>query len=465
MNLTERILTLESTIARMASDIDRSRAREAITSGRSPVRIARIVGPVGSSDNTFDIIFIDGTYTETKGQQTPTWDDRQFSAKAVAYNLAGTKVDAGTKVPVYFWGDLWWLWHNTTSSSSDHPLAIVRIDESPGVGSCSPVSRPTDCVWEGYKMAAVISSEMCGGDGSEPYTDDVPIWITDIGHCSPTMSLNKNERYIGYKIGTFTRSGDTRDLYVIRHFDTAESDTGVIVIQGTSDSVIDMTTYCLYSATVEEFKPTATKNNICNNGFLQTKTANVWCADIAKNLHRRKWQRGGQRFIGKRVASSFDVDSDVRELWVIKSEPEEIPAAYYVFGSIAVGAGATTKFTTATRIDDAYPFVWNATDQKIEVQQDCWLVLDLYVTLNGHSSSQIGIEVWPENAATVGNITDHYIRLSSASGTSGLTFSSSRETRIVADAGWDIEIKVYNPSSVAATVTASASLKLVKYVL
>lgn len=107
--LAERVLTLERQLAGMQAELLTSSARVAEPGNTHQLRIARISGDVSSTDNVFPIIFLDGTFTETAGTQSATWEDRQTEARSVARTIDGENIEAGTKVVVMAWNDRWWI--------------------------------------------------------------------------------------------------------------------------------------------------------------------------------------------------------------------------------------------------------------------------------------------------------------------------------------------------------------------
>lgn len=89
----------------------------------------------GSSADTFEIVLVDGTFTETAGDQTPTYTNRAASPQKVAHNISGQYIAEDTYVWVFrtFSTDgkhKWWI---------DRPAAggTVEWDQVTGAGDSS----------------------------------------------------------------------------------------------------------------------------------------------------------------------------------------------------------------------------------------------------------------------------------------------------------------------------------------
>lgn len=407
MSLSERILRIEQNMIRLTAELDRSRAVDMIQAGRAPVRIGVIEGPVSSNDNTFLVRFVEGQFTETKGQQSPTWTDRQTAARVVAYNLAGSHIAANTRLPVYRYSNRWYVHHTASQSPSDHPVAIVRVDESPGIASCDAVPKPSDSVWEGYKIAPAIGAEMNEGDGSDPYGDEIPVFITDVGHCSPIASLKKNERYVGYKIGAFSKAGEARDLYAIRHFEQAEETTRIVSVigptsVGDNDFAAERDSFCLYEGIVYDIDNTKTYNNVCDHSIVKPINTNVWLCDLADPTTRTKWIEKGSKFVGKKLSAAFSVQGDVRELWAISTARSIVPAARYQFEDLAVPPFENTVLSNPGSVYEEYPFKWNSLTNRIDVDQNVKAMVHLEVRTPCEASVlQANAQLWPESGISV----------------------------------------------------------------
>lgn len=130
-SLEERVLQLERTLGSIQHEIIGARQPLPKFDNRPQVRVARVANNPTSGDNTFQIVFLDGSYPKASGNQTPTYLDRQLTAKEVAFNLAGTELNQGDKVPVYFSNGHWWLYApegSTPPPPGDGNLSNVFTD-------------------------------------------------------------------------------------------------------------------------------------------------------------------------------------------------------------------------------------------------------------------------------------------------------------------------------------------------
>ena len=132
MTAQERVLSLERQLAGVQSQLDVTLARSALVGNDDAFRIAVISGDPEDDDNTFDVIFQDGTYLPSAGDQSPTYQDRQIAARTVVHNLAGEKIPEGKRT-VCFWNhDRWWSWW-TAGSPGESPPETDQVTGLDGV--------------------------------------------------------------------------------------------------------------------------------------------------------------------------------------------------------------------------------------------------------------------------------------------------------------------------------------------
>lgn len=111
------------------------------------------------------------------------------------------------------------LYEIKTSSESTptSDIQLVSIYANSGTADMQPVyTVGSYWVFDGRLVAVNIGQgDMHDEDGSNPYSQTTPIWICDASHRIKNYYFNKNERFLGKRMGTFTVSGDERDLYII----------------------------------------------------------------------------------------------------------------------------------------------------------------------------------------------------------------------------------------------------------
>lgn len=170
--LAERVLTLERRLSGLQSEVDAANARTAMTAGAYQMRIGRITGEPEDSDNTFDVIFEDGTFTEAAGQQSPDYIGRQLAARAVVHNLAAVKIPKDTRLPCWYWSDRWWTWwkESTTTEGGDPKMC--------GFNDIHPM---TSLTYNENRIATFLGEDMIGSISGLEWDDDDKVWTVEIG--------------------------------------------------------------------------------------------------------------------------------------------------------------------------------------------------------------------------------------------------------------------------------------------
>lgn len=118
-NVEDRLADLEAALAALRVDARSSAIASRGAEAPRAVRWARTVldpatftyPAAGTTPNTYPIIFLDGTYTQTVGQQTPTWTNRQATGKSVVHNVASgldAYIPITSIIPVWNDRGRWW---------------------------------------------------------------------------------------------------------------------------------------------------------------------------------------------------------------------------------------------------------------------------------------------------------------------------------------------------------------------
>lgn len=171
--LSERVLDLEKRLSAVQYEIDAAGARAAIASAAPQMRIARITGDPGTGDNTFDVIFEDGYFTELAGQRTPDYYGRQTTSRAVVHNLAGSKIDSGTRVPAWFWSDRWWTWW--TSGGESQPPGDPRMC------GFNDILTMATLTYNENRVATWDADELVGAVSGLEWDADNNLWEVEVG--------------------------------------------------------------------------------------------------------------------------------------------------------------------------------------------------------------------------------------------------------------------------------------------
>lgn len=105
----EQVAALRRELQAMQLRLDSVRARDMVPGRSAQVRLARISNTTELGDNTFEIVFLDGSYIQSPGMQSAMWTPRQNAARTVALNITGTRLTQGTVVLVFYWSQRWWI--------------------------------------------------------------------------------------------------------------------------------------------------------------------------------------------------------------------------------------------------------------------------------------------------------------------------------------------------------------------
>jgi hypothetical protein len=105
----DRLVELENQVRSLRSDLQQLRTTATPTGAEGLGRPCRVVGPVTPGDDTFDVIWLDGEFTETKGANSVVWFDRQATSAGVAHTIDGSTLVADSVYYAHFWSDRWWI--------------------------------------------------------------------------------------------------------------------------------------------------------------------------------------------------------------------------------------------------------------------------------------------------------------------------------------------------------------------
>ena len=149
-----RLNDLESQVADLRRQIERDARRNARLVAPRQVRTAITCAisasyPTAPAD-TYGIKFLDSTFTETAGDQTPTDTNRSATYQRIAHDrMSGRFLSEGTVVEVYEQNNRWWIVH------ADQLLAWLELDAALHPGSSAAA---TLCVFNGTIYTATGGS-------------------------------------------------------------------------------------------------------------------------------------------------------------------------------------------------------------------------------------------------------------------------------------------------------------------
>jgi len=144
-NRHDRIVDLEQQVQDLRRDLDAYRRRDLFHQTPRQIRTAITCAisasyPTAPAD-TYGIKFVDGTFTESAGDQTPTDTNRSATYQRIAHDRTpGRFLAEGTLVQVYEENSRWWIFH------ADQLLAWLELDATLTPGSSASA---TLCVWNG----------------------------------------------------------------------------------------------------------------------------------------------------------------------------------------------------------------------------------------------------------------------------------------------------------------------------
>lgn len=354
-SIEERLYQLEETVGSLRQALRQE--REAVTALEYEVRIAETKADVdgypleSETPNVYPIVFTDGDFDDALGaawMQSGSFPLHAPAGQRKAYSLNSEFLAEGTKVAVLERYGHYFIFPLGAGSTPDPKARAVRVvgPSSPSsLPSCTLIESHSECVWDGEIVEWDIMTDMCG----QVLLPQNSIYVFDARQCIPEHPtknyLPKNEVYYGYKVGTFTRSASTRDLYAIFPQD---SRTQVIKITGPGPTTPceELTAHseCIYEGKIA--KLTDGQSDFCDAEFDDT-SVDVWVLPLTNCMPSGRKLRYGEIHHGQRLGA-FQKAADKRDLygvWVEDMtfvrllEPSRISASevdYCVFSGVTL---------------------------------------------------------------------------------------------------------------------------------
>lgn len=280
-DVLQRLRMLEQAVDLLTAQVSRIRQVPSDQFRHREVFLGRCYnnGSYPSSGNTFPVTFVDATFTEAGGSQTPTVVERNTGNIVFAQNLLGSEIPAaGTMVPLVRENERWWTWYTPSGSGTDDADAFIRIKTGGAEASCAAVDKDVgECYWHGAVVTLAGSPNFC----ADPWTEGEAIWVMDATFCDKPPSLKRDQVYHARKLSdSYTPSGQSaRKLYGIRHQDDLcerflRMSTGSVTAQDTFKILVEQLAYP-YTG-----DPVCAKVDLCDAIDECGVIANVLCDQI-----------------------------------------------------------------------------------------------------------------------------------------------------------------------------------------
>jgi len=181
------IESLRDTVSKVSRDLeelrrDTLRTRRQLSEGEQIVRLARTMKdtastyPVPTDDPyAFEIIFLDGTYTSTVGQQAITQTDQDDVSQELAWSAVW--VDEGQLVEVFEQDNRWWI--SKVLGDLEDQLFVIKTESPLEDNWLDPGGSATGILWQWDDVSA--------------YEESTEQWeVTLYDRTSPTNTQGRN---------------------------------------------------------------------------------------------------------------------------------------------------------------------------------------------------------------------------------------------------------------------------------
>lgn len=172
----ERLYVLEQEMRRLQASVDQLSVRNVTSMPYKQTRLARAVaGPTAypPTGDTFYIAFLDGTFPESSGDQTPSYTLRHSgTAFALAHNLSGSLPTENSEILVHEWNGQWW-YESGTGGGGAPPTELLNWQR-----------WSTANYWQFGNSASTLNQpDVFLGDGAL-----APVWADNASNQSETQS-------------------------------------------------------------------------------------------------------------------------------------------------------------------------------------------------------------------------------------------------------------------------------------
>ena len=301
----ERILTLERQAAALSARLDLALAQQGGGTAKVRTRLARTTTSTsypGQPANSFEIEFLDGTFTETPGQQTPTYTARSANPTAVCHHIAGNLPPENTVIEVFQHNGKWWTQY---AVGENDDTQLVKVDTD--VTDCTDAGYDEGgCIWSGQLVQSSINP--AGGTACNfPHNEVTAIWITTVNQCPAVTVLQEGEIYLAKKVGTWdpvTPSADPRDLYALQAPEDAGDSVQIVKVapSGTECEDVSDDSNCVWPGKVIALNAIATASK-CDFPHSDVEDCFIVALNNCNQVTTLKRQ---ERYLGKLVGTHDD---------------------------------------------------------------------------------------------------------------------------------------------------------------
>lgn len=295
---SNRLDVIEQQLLQVRHDMGGQTSRDGNIQPPLQVRLAKTVSTSGGGSyptepaDTFGILFVDGTYTQTAGNQNNTQTDRRAApAVEVAHSIKRKYYPVNTRVWVVRQNHKWWI-----------------------------VEEAGDMFRHGKVYGSPITA---GGTGT------VELWFYNgAAEANSAVQITardwlQNEYAAGEEVEVMYEARSAQWYLLPNGDSSASADTLQWVVVGGSDVIDDGLPvapfgFCLWSGAILTIEPTAA--TFCEGDDRYTAGASVWIMSVdalngsgssAPRLYK------GDRFLGKLVGT-YDISGDSRPLYAVR---------------------------------------------------------------------------------------------------------------------------------------------------
>jgi hypothetical protein len=193
-------------------------------------RLAQTVAGSGGypSDpaTVYPIVFLDGSFTESPGNQTPSWDMLSGNEQRFAFSLSTAFIPEDSIVQVWRQNNRYWITPaiaSTPGEEGEDETCIIEITGPSGADKDILTGGPTGCVYEAMiiEPTLVEDASQCG---DFPKSDGEDVWCIIFQPFAeaqtpdvPRHPARKGDRFIGRIVGNFTLDEETRRMVMVCH--------------------------------------------------------------------------------------------------------------------------------------------------------------------------------------------------------------------------------------------------------
>lgn len=264
-------------------------------------RLARTVATSGgypteeSTPSVYPIVFLDGSYTETPGLQTPTLTAHSASDQRVGYSLSTGYIPENSLVAVWRQNNRYWIVPAVGSTPTN--VSIISIHKAAEATICDPMDPDeTSCLYD----ARLEFFDSTGGEIACDRFDPIPeamIWAVALNRCKciPVRPRHQ-ERYLARQmLDAYGPSDDKRPLYAFVW--TEPPQTAIVEVTGGEEADctgIDEPNDCLWPGKTKKLDPATP--DACDNDFVEDDE-DCWIYQV-NNCDKATQLKKTERYVG-----------------------------------------------------------------------------------------------------------------------------------------------------------------------